>query len=270
MSKSTHSHNKGFLYFSAVSLVLGAGALVGLGVSLEQYVHARAKLVADLSAKKSIDPVIGYQAAQIMDPSSSQYNNALAAIYIQRWEPQKALESLDKHKGGDSDDLLRSKALMELKKPQEAAGISADNETQALQQAMAGMAASGEVGFHVKTLVKTEGAIAKLKRIEDGGVGLAQEMITADMPLSAITTLEATETASTEKHLLIAKILLLKPQLGQADLNQAKESLLAGLRLNPANIALREVLVTVYAKLEQPDLAKQQQNQVQRLRTGQF
>lgn len=227
-------------------------------------------MVAQLSQKEQIDPIIGYQAAQIMDPSKAEYANQLAAIYMRRWEPQRALESLNNHKHGEIDGSLRLKALIESGKVQEAAGNTPENEQEAILIAVATHMLNQEAGFHVKTKVFSEEGKDQLKKIEDGGVVYINQLVQMDLPQTALKEIEQVSAESTEKYRLKAELLLLKPGFTADDLANAETALKKGIALNPSNIVLQETLLRVYEKQKDQAKVDQQRARINQLKNGSF
>lgn len=226
--------------------------------------------MAQLSQKEQINPIIGYQAAQIMDPSKAEYANQLAVIYLRRWEPQRALESLNNHKHGEIDGSLRLKALIESGKAQEAIGRAAESEQEVILVAVAAHELNQEASFHVKTKVFSEEGKRRLEKIESGGVVYINQLIQMDLPITALREVEKVSAESTEKYRLKAELLLLKPDFTADDLVNAETALKKGIALNPSNIALQETLLRIYEKQKNQAQTDQQRTRINQLRNGNF
>src|SRR5689334_9807757 len=113
-----------FIPVMVVTLVSATALSLWSAGQAQDYARDRAGWLANLSSRQQIDPIVGYQAAMVLDPHEPSYAAELAQIYLSGQQPDKALEALqrpDNGSDGQTVSIIRSKALLELNRGAEAA-----------------------------------------------------------------------------------------------------------------------------------------------------
>jgi predicted negative regulator of RcsB-dependent stress response len=256
-----------------VTLVAATGFSLWSADQVRDYAHDRAGWLANLSTQRAIDPIIGYQAATLLDPHEPSYRAELAQIYLAGQKPDKALEALqgpENGSDGQTISIIRSKALVELNRGAEAAQLPTDTEAAQLQQALA-LAANGRaqsISLN-KTLMSGEGR-GRLARIQAGGLPLAQELNAQAMPQAALRLLDSLPNDSTLKFQLIAQIKLARPQATSGDLTSALEATTQGLTVDPASLPLYRLRLQILQRQGAKDDVAAVTERIQRLESGRF
>jgi hypothetical protein len=270
MSSYAHFSDTKFGFIAGFTLVAASILFVATAVQIGEYARTRAVTVSDGAQHFQINPELGYQAALLMDPGNTTYRNHLAEYYLQTWQPDRVANLFLKHEGDDTSLLLRSRALLEQDKADEAVLLPANNDDGLLQKALALSVAGERSSTDTLAAADTNKRVtAQIERVSHGGLPLAQELWSHGMPQASLRILEKTE-PSVERYRLQAELELARPQGGSEALSRASEAISRGIELDPSYVALHELKMRLFERTDDKAGAKAENEVIQRLRQGQF
>lgn len=297
MNRSATSTPRFWLYaIVAYAAAIGVGTLSAN--PLVNYAHSQAASYASDAAHQTAAAIslLELQTAQVLDPGNPSYRQQLADRYVSQGDLRQAVDVLGNTAGerirkaglfirlgkpdaaitavqgvtGSDAAVMRSQAYLE-----EGRGADAQSAVQELsddnaliQQALA-MAANGKAS-DVSTLIPDANSATTqqhLRRIQGGGVALAQELYAAGLYQTTERVLASTPDSSAKSRLLAHVALSKKPVIRQ-NLLDAQAAATQGLKLDPANLSLHSLLQDIDSQLGDQAGAAHQQQLINQLQTG--
>lgn len=224
------------LMFSALSVYLAYQA--------KDYAADRAMVVANLSRSETLNPVVGFKAAMLLDPANPEYARDLAIQYLEDSQPQAAYDLVQNQNDPDSA-IVASYASLEMDR---------GGESERLNQWPDNQRAKEQLELIQK--VKTQKELAFAKELYDKGLPETALRVAANSP------------ASISKELLIAQIYLNKPGNREEDLTKALEAVDRGLKIDGSRTSLHELKRTIFVIQGNEEGAKAETEILERLQTG--
>jgi len=263
---------------------------------LVNYAHDQAASYAADAAHQAATTtsLLELQTAQVLDPGNPNYRQQLADRYVAQGELDQAVRVLGGTAGegirkagllirlgkpdaaimavqgvtGTDTAVVRSQAYLEEGRGADARSAVQDlsSDTALLQQALA-LAAGSKAADIAALIPQADSATTKqrLRRIQSGGVALAQELYAGGLYQTTERVL-ATTPDSSAKFGLLAHVALSKQPVTRQNLLAAQTAATQGLKLDPANLPLRLLLADIDSQLgDQAGVANQQRliNQLQ-------
>jgi hypothetical protein len=265
---------------------------------LVNYAHDQAASYASDAAHQTTaaTSLLELQTAQVLDPGNASYRQQLADRYVSQGDLNQAVSVLGSTGGervrkasllvrlgkadaaitavqgvtGTDAAVVRSQAYLE-----EGRGASAQSAVQdltsdnALVQLALVMAVNGKTSDVVELIPQADSATTKqrLRRIQSGGVALAQELYASGLYQTAERVLVLTPDSSAKSGLL-AHVWLSKQPVTHQNLLAAQTAATLGLELDPANLPLHSLLQDIDSQLGDQTGATHQQQLINQLQSG--
>ncbi len=224
------------LMFSIVSVYLSYQA--------KDYASGRAKVVAGLSRSETLNPVVGFKAAMILDPSNPEYARELAKQYLEDSQPQQAYDLVQNQNDPESA-IVASYASLEMDR---------GGESEKLDQ--------------WKDNHRVQDQIELIKKVQkEKNLALAKELYEKGLPATAIRVATASP-ESISKELLIAQIYINKPGDREEDISKALEAVDRGLKLDGSRTSLHELKRTIFVIQKDEEGTKSETEILDRLQSG--
>ncbi len=299
------SRSKPLRKFGLLAVAVFTAALV-IGVAatpiISSYIAQRSADYAAI-ARTSNDQgkqIAHYRLALALSPGNAHYRNEFATLYAAQNNLKAAIGVL----GGTTAERIRKanyelrlgryehaeRSIATLNSPEAAivrskialeqgSGLSAyqatknaRNDSERLQLGLSYKTAGMSDKVKEVLLLMGEGEEKRrLARAGSGGVALAQELYREGLYRSAQRVLSQTQESS-ERYLLLAhtelELASTNKSNREAALKTAKESLLKGVRHNPANLEIRQLLMEVYRELKDEGAVSRENLVIQQLRSG--
>ena len=291
---STLKFGSGALLVYAAAVAVGAlsiGPLVG-------YAHDQAASYANAATQQTsaATSLLELQVAQVLDPGNASYRQLLADRYVAQGnlnqavatlgstpnerirkasllialeQPDQAVTAVNGVTGTDAA-VVRSQAYLEAGRGGDAqnavAGLTSDA---ALQQQALVSATDGDMATVAALIPQVEDPTIKqdLRRIQSGGVALAQELY-ADGLYQAAQRVLAAAPDSSAKATLLAHIWLNRQPLTHQDLVAAQAAAQQGVQLDPASLPLHSLLQNIDSQLGDQTGSAHQQQLISQLQSG--
>jgi tetratricopeptide (TPR) repeat protein len=272
MSSYTNSNRKFYAY---TAFTLAGSAFVAAGFVLPHAIsYAKSEsvryTVAALNEKGS-EAAINYRLAYALDSSNQSAAIGLARIYLANGQSTEAMKLLDRV-GDNADGLkLRVQTLTELGQYENAKGYA---DKLARSKSEGDILLAGAVyalGNYNEQLAALDGrlssieALEGLSRLRAGDLPRALELRSLGLPVSS-SALMVKLPPSVPRNLALGQYLLAKGD--QDSLAKAQDYLEIGIKLDPANIELRQTYAAVLSTQKQIDAASVQDKLVLRLKQG--
>lgn len=224
------------LMFSVISVYLAYQA--------KDYAIDRAKVVADLSRSETLNPVVGFKAAMILNPNNPEYERDLAKEYLEDSQPQAAYDLV--HNQNDPESaIVASYASLEMDRGGEREKLKQWSDNQRAKEQLA--------------------LIEKLETRKD--LILAKELYSRGLPETALRVAEGSP-ASIARDLLVAQIYLNKPGDREEDLAKALAAVERGLKIDGSRTSLHELKRTIFVLQKNEEGTKSQTEILERLQSG--
>lgn len=297
MNKSATSSPRFWLH---AIIVYAAALAVGVLATnpLTGYAHSQAASYASDAAHQTAaaTSLIELRTAQVLDPGNPAYRQQLADRYVARGNLSQAVAVL----GATSDERIRKgQLLIRLGRASEAvaavqglAGTDAaitrsqayleegragesqaavtnpSNDAALIQLALAD-AADGNTTAVGPLIPQADSPDTQqqLRRIQSGGLTLAQELYASGLYQAATRVLTAVPDSSA-KSVLQAHLWLSRQPLTHQDLTAAQAAATQGLRLDPASLPLHSLLQDIDSQLGDQDGAAHEQQLIGQLQSG--
>ena len=224
------------LMFSVMSVYLAYEA--------KDYAVARAEVVADLSRSDTLNPVVGFKAAMLLDPSNPEYARDLAKEYLEDSQPQSAYD-LVKDESDPESAIVASYASLELDRGGESAKLKQWPDNKAAKEQLE--------------------LISKIQTQKD--LVIAKELYSKGLPETALR-VAAASPASISIELLIAQIYINKPGSREEDIAKALEAVDRGLKIDASRTALHELKRSIYVLQDNEEGARAETAILERLQNG--
>lgn len=265
---------------------------------LVNYAHDQAASYAADAAHQAATAtsLLELQTAQVLDPGNPSYRQQLADRYVAQGELDQAVNVLGTTGGerirkagllirlgkpdaalmaaqgvtGTDAAVMRSQAYLEEGRDADAQSAVQDpsSDSALLQQALA-MAVGGTAADITTLIPQADSATTKqrMRRIQSGGVALAQELYANGLYQTAERVLASTPDSSAKSG-LVAHIALSKQPVTRQNLLAAQAAATQGLRLDPANVPLHSLLQDIDSQLDDQTGAAHQQRLINELQSG--
>ena len=264
---------------------------------LQIYVAQRAgEHAAQAEAQHSVQQaIIQYRLAQILDPGNVGYHNRLADLYLTENQPDQAINVL-----GVTDGERIRKANLLLQRGQYSEALSATqplstpagaivrsqvyleegSDASAITAVLHGSTkiertqlilsylVAGKAAEAQQLVQKNLAANPELASVQYGGFALAQELYARQLYRSAQRVLTTSVDDSPTKYLLLANTVLAEQPHSQDQLTAAQAAVGQGLKLDPANLPLHQLLHDLDVQLGDQSGATQQLQLINQLRSG--
>jgi tetratricopeptide (TPR) repeat protein len=257
---------------------------------LVSYAHGQAARYAQDAARQTASntALLELQTAQVLDPGNSSYRQQLANHYVARGNLSQAvavLGSTDSERirkaglliqlgrfgtavatvqgvSGETAAVVRSQAYLEEGRGGEAISAleNASSDPRLVQLALC-QAAAGNAAAIQPLVARADSPVTqqRLRQIESGGLGLAQELYVQGLYQTTARVL-ATLPDSTTKYILLTHIALNRQPVTHQDLLAAQNAAQQGIKLNPASLPLHSLLQSVDSQLgDQAGVTREQQ-----------
>jgi len=231
-----------------------------------------AGLISRAASAPLSEAAADYHLATVLDRHNQSGYLGLARTYIATGQADKALASLEMAGDGSDAAQLRLRTMIELGRVDEAA-----RRAQPLTEAgrsdhdklLAGLTyALADRGEEIPALVPTAASpdtARRLTRIQTGGLPLATELFNAGLTKSS-ETVALRQTPSFERSLLLARIY--SARHNPSDIEAATNYLRQAAEINPADIGVHQLLVSIYTDQHRTDQAAAEDVLVKRLQAG--
>lgn len=225
------------LMFSVVSVYLAYEA--------KDYAAARAEVVADLSRSDTLNPVVGYKAAILLDPNNPDYARELAKEYLEDSQPQAAYDLVKNQSNDPESVIVASYASLEMDR---------GGETEKLQS--------------WPDYLRAKEQIELIKKLQsEKNLTLAKELYSRGLPETALRVAEASPD-SISKELFIAQLYINKPGNREEDLAKSLEAVDRGLKIDGSRTTLHELKRTIFILQKDEEGARTQTEILERLQSG--
>ncbi|MEO7617330.1 MAG: hypothetical protein ABIS59_00645 [Candidatus Saccharibacteria bacterium] len=265
--------NLKFYFVSTITLAgsafVAAGFVIPSGIGYAKSQSTR-YTVAAINEKGS-EAALDYRLATVLDSDNEAAAVGLARVYLAQGRSAEAMELLVRV-GENQDGLrLRAQTLTELAKYDQAKAVADKLLLHGNEADMLLAAAVYKLGNYTSELAALDGrltsveALQAVSRLKAGNLSLALELRVLGLPVSSSTLLVKLST-STPRNFALGDILLQKGD--KMSLAQAADYLVAGIKLDPANIELRNKYGEVLRAQKLGSEADLQDTLVLRLRQG--
>ena len=217
---------------------------VYLAYQARDYSADRAKVVADLSRSETLNPVVGFKAAMLLDPNNPEYARDLAKQYLEDWQPQAAYDLVQNQNDPESV-VVTSYASLEMNGGGESAKLAQFSNNKRAKEQLE--------------------LIEKLDTQKE--IALAKELYSRGLPETALRVAEGSPD-SISKDLFIAQVYLNKPGDREEDLAKAMLAVDHGLKIDGSRVSLHELKRTIFVIQKDEDGAKAQTEILDRLQSG--
>lgn len=294
--------SKKFNWFKLATVVSFSGFTALLAVSSHEvgrYAGVRASQYADVAAhsKSPVAKISNYRLANVLNPKESSYRLHLAEAYVSNTDFDAAIYTLGSSESerirkaqlllvtgrldaalkaieglfSPSAILTRSRIQLEQGRANTAAeSLPAASTDEELIQLCVSQAAGGQTDAAdgIAIQISSPGKRTELRKAVGNQVALGQELYQLKLYRSALRVLTSTKDESSAKYRLLAQVYLSELPSSHENLLSARKAAAQGVKIDPANIGLRELLRDLDRELGLNAAAAEQQQRIDILTSG--